>query len=470
VTVNKLIEYENLKSELLALVDTSLKYAGSVDSQAEFEIFLFYRNRAIANISQGIVDATDGVIEGNAARIAKKHQVSFASSSGISIDRIRRSINEATASLKSTSVKDERFQGFCEPQKPGEEGTFTEEILNMRKEDLISYSNSLIREGKGYDKRIHMAAASCEVEWGGFAIGNTRGLQEASRSALNSCEAYCIAVKGNERKTGYKYDISRERTIIPQGLGEKAAQKALSLLDAKKLDRTVTMPTIWTPDAAAPYLYASLGQSIRGEYVVEGCSPLAAKIGQEVAPNTLTVIDDGQNPAGFNTDAIDAEGFPQQTVILIERGKLQNFLFDTYYANIYGTQSSGSCSRPGRPFGSALPYETTPLIRPKNVEVKPGSKSLDEIISTVDKQAVLIVDMPIGIFHSDVATGEFSAVASSAFLIENGEKKWSLKPVSVAGSFYSGFEKLSDVGNDLEETQYTVTTPTLAFDGFSIVG
>ncbi len=468
--MNKLIEYENLRSELLALVDTGLKYAKTVDSQAEFEIFLFYRNRAFGDISQGIVDATDGVIEGNAARIARNHQVSFASSSGISIDRIRRSINEATANLNSTSVKDERFKGFCEPQKPGKEGTFTKDILNMRKEDLVGYANALIREGKEYDKRIHMVAASCEAEWGGFAVGNTRGLQEASRSAFNSCAVYCIAVEGDERKTGYKYAISRERTILPQGLGVQAAQKALSLLDTKKLDRTVTMPTIWTPDAAAPYLYASLGQSIRGEYVVEGRSPLADKIGQEVAPKTLTVIDDGQNPAGFNTDAIDAEGYPQRKVTLIENGKLQNFLFDTYYAHIYGTRSTGSCSRPGRPFGSALPYETTPLIRPKNMEVKPGSKSLAEIISAVDKQAVLIVDMPIGIFHSDVATGEFSAVASSAFLIEDGEQKWSLKPVSVAGSFYSGFEKLSDVGNDLEETQYTVTTPTLAFDGFSVVG
>lgn len=465
-----MIEYENVKSELLALVDTGLKYAKTVDSQAEFELYLFYRNRAIANISQGIVDATDGVIEGNAVRIAKENQVSFASSSGISIDRIRRSINEATASLKSVSVKDERFKGFCEPNQPGMEGTFTEEILNMRKDELIKYADILIREGKEYDKRIHMAAGSCEAEWGGFAIGNTRGLQEASRSAFNSCEAYCIAVKGDERKTGYKYDISRERIIIPEGLGESAAKKALSLLNAKKLDQTTSMQTIWTHDAAAAYLYASLGQSARGEYVVEGRSPLADKIGGEVAPSILTVVDDGQNPSGFNTDTVDAEGHPQQHVMLIEKGKLQSFLFDTYYANIYGTESSGSCSRPGRPFGSALPYETPPMIRPKNMEVKPGSKSLDEIISSVEKQAVLIVDMPIGIFHSDVATGEFSVVASSAFLIEEGEKKHSLKPISVAGSFYNGFKSLTDVGSDLEKTSMTVETPTLAFDGFSVVG
>jgi PmbA protein len=464
------MEYETLKSELLALVDDGLKYARTVDHQAEFELFLFYQNKAFANIAQGMVDATDGIIEGNAARVAKDQQVSFASSSGISIDRIKRSINEATASLRSVSVKDERFKGFCEPKNPSREGTFTDDILNIGKDELINYANVLIREGRETEKRIHMVGASCEAEWGGFAVGNTRGLQEASRSAINSCDVYCIAVKGDERRTAYKYDISRERLIVPEGLGEKAAQKAISLLGAKKLNKTMPMLTVWTPDAASAYLYASLGQSARGEYVVEGRSPLADKLEKAVAPSMFTVIDDGQNPSSFNTEAIDAEGHPQQRVTLIEDGKLQNFLFDTYYAQIYGTESSGSCSRPGRPFGSVLPYETSPLVRPKNLEVKPGSKSLEEIIGSVRKQAVLIVDMPIGIFHSDVATGEFSAVASSAFLIENGEKKWPLQPISVAGSFYKGFENLIEVGADLEKTPMTVDTPSLAFDGFSVVG
>jgi predicted Zn-dependent protease len=78
--------------------------------------------------------------------------------------------------------------------------------------------------------------------------------------------------------------------------------------------------------------------------------------------------------------------------------------------------------------------------------------------------------MPIGIFHSDVASGEFSAVAPSVFLVEKGEKKYPLQPVSVSGSFYSGFQNLLDVGSDLEKTAFVVETPTLIFDGFSIVG
>ena len=117
-----------------------------------------------------------------------------------------------------------------------------------------------------------------------------------------------------------------------------------------------------------------------------------------------------------------------------------------------------------------FPYETSPLIRPKNLVVSSGNKNFNDLIGSIDGRVILIVDMPIGIFHSDVATGEFSAVAQSAFLIDKGEKKYQLQPVSVSGSFYSGFQNLLNVGSDLEKTAFVVETPTLVLDGFSIVG
>jgi len=114
------MEYENLKDELLSAVDAGLKHAREADKEAEFELYLFYRSNAKVNIKQGAVEATNGVVDGNAVRVAKQKRVSFASSSGISTDRIRQSINEAVASLRLGSFIDARFKGFCEPKKPVE--------------------------------------------------------------------------------------------------------------------------------------------------------------------------------------------------------------------------------------------------------------------------------------------------------------------------------------------------------------
>ena len=464
------MEYENLKDELLSALDNGLKYAKKVDKKAEFELYLFYRNQAKVDIKQGAVEATDGVVNGSAVRVAKQKRVSFASSSGISIDRIKQSINEVVASLRLGSFTDARFKGFCEPKKPGKEGKFTRKILDLSKEDLIQYASSLIKAGRDFDKRIHAAESNCSVEWGGFAVGNTRGLQRASRSASNGCSVSCMAKKNEERRVAYEYDITRERLMKTEDLGKIAAQKAIDLLDAQKLGKTTVLPTIWEPIAAAAYIYASLGQSTSGRAVVEGLSPLADKIGKKIGTTDLTIIDDGQNPSSINTEAVDAEGHPQQRNVIIDKGNLCHFIFDTYYARIQGAESTGNCSRGGGAFGSSVPYEASPSISPKSLEVLSGKKAIDELISSVDGQAILIVDMPIGIFHSSTSTGEFSAVAQSAFLIQNGEKKFPLQPVSVSGNFYKGLKQPVEVGNDLRKTPLPVETPSIIFNGFSIVG
>ncbi len=88
----------------------------------------------------------------------------------------------------------------------------------------------------------------------------------------------------------------------------------------------------------------------------------------------------------------------------------------------------------------------------------------------MDGQGLLITDPPIGIFHSDVSTGDFSVVANAIFLIENGEKKTPLEPLSISGSFYKGLEQLHGVGNNVEMTSLFVKAPSLLIDGFSVTG
>jgi PmbA protein len=463
------IDYENLKDELLSVLDSGLKSARKKDREAEFEIYIFYRHSTRVDVKQGVVEATDGLVEGNAVRIAKRKSLGFASSSGISTNRIEHSLDEAIASLKAISVKDERFRGFCQPLKPGSEGAFSSEILSLDKDKLIKYADDLVKEAKEFDPRVLYAICSCSAGWGGFAVGNTLGLQQASSSASNTCQVYCMAGKNEERRAGNEYDISRERVIKSEGLGERAAKQAVALLNAKKLGKTGVLPTVWIPIVASSYLFASLGQSASGRAVVEGLSPLSGKLGKKIAHSNLTVVDDGQEPTSLSTEAVDAEGHPQKRTPLIEKGVMKNFMFDTYYGRIYGAESTGNCSRGGI-FGSSLPYESQLSIQPRYVKVTPGKRNIGDIMKSIDGQAILIADVPIGIFHSNVATGEFSAVAQSVFLIEKGEKKHPLQPVSVAGNFYKGLHQLIDIGNDSQKTPFSVETPTLIFDGFSVVG
>jgi PmbA protein len=463
------MEYDQIKDALLAEVDSGLKFATSLDKTAEFEIYLYYRSESTVEIRQGVVEATDGIVAGTAVRAARDQKLSFASSSGIASEYIKRALQDAVSSLKTTSEKDTRFQGFCEPKSPGKEGKFAPEILELTTDDLVGFSLQLIGDMTKANGRI-LAAVGCERTWGGFAIGNSLGLQQASTSAHNACSAYAMAIDGEERRTGTEELVTREKALDVTGIGEKAAEKALNLLGAKKLGQTTTLPTLWVPWAASSYILSSLQQATKGSTIVEGLSPLGEKIDEKIAHSDFSLVDDGQTPSGIETDSIDAEGHPQGRTVIIENGKLKNFIFDSYYGRIAGKASTGNCARSGGPFGSRLPYEAAPSINSKNLEVAAGKQSEEELIASIDDQGLLITDIPIGIFHSSVSTGEFSAVANSVFLIEDGEKKRPLEPVSIAGNFYKGLEQLLGVGNNVEITSLFVTTPSLLIDGISVTG
>jgi predicted Zn-dependent protease len=126
--------------------------------------------------------------------------------------------------------------------------------------------------------------------------------------------------------------------------------------------------------------------------------------------------------------------------------------------------------RGGGVFGGETPYENRPSAGTMWLEIEAGKKSEEDIISSIDGKAVLIRDFPLGIFHSSVATGEFSCVAGSAYLVENGELKGSIEPVSIAGNYYEGFKNLRAIGSNVESIPYGMSLPTLVFDDFSVVG
>jgi PmbA protein len=290
-------------------------------------------------------------------------------------------------------------------------------------------------------------------------------------SGENGCQVSAYAIQDEERRSGLDFDVSRDRLYKPEGIGKEAAELAIGLLGAKKLDFTGKIPTIWTPLPAALFVMSSLARSAIGDAVVDGISPLCDKIGDTIASKDLTIIDNGQTKFGLGTEAIDAEGQPQRKNSIIEKGVLKNYLFDHYYGTAFGLESTGNCSRSGGPFGDdSTPFETTPSVSTKWLEVKKGTKTEEEIIESIDGKAILIRDFPMGIFHSLVATGEFSCVAGSAYLIENGEMKSSVEPVSIAGNYYEGYEKIRTIGGDNWPLPWGVDIPSIVFDDFTVVG
>ncbi len=465
-----MVDYDTIKDELLAVADSAIKHGRSLNADAEVEVILYYNRSMSAQIEQGIVSAKDGAVAGCAARVALGKRVGFASASGITKERVDFTVSEALAVASSVNVEDDKFEGFCDPAGHGNEGSFHDGILELGTDDLIRLAEEMIADAKTVDERAKIFAAEAEAEWGAYAVANTRGILEGTRFGGNSCMVSVQAIVGDERRGSFGFDVARDRLVRSENIGREAAQRAVDLLGAKKLDYTGKMMTIWTPIAASAYVASSFGRSTLGQPVVEGISPLCDQLGNEIASKSLTIVDDGQSPDLPGTMAIDAEGHPQQKNPIIENGVLKGFLFDSYYARIFGVESTGNSTRGGGMFGSATPYETAPSVGIKHLTLSGGDKSLDDLISSVDDRAILVYNFPLGIFHTDVATGEFAVVASSVYLVENGEVKHPVQPVSIAGNFYEGFKHIVGLGNDVEVQPWHVTSGSIAFDGFTITG
>ena len=169
------MEFDSLKSNLQAIVDSALKYAKSLDNQAEFEIYLHYQSKSKVDIDQGVVNSSDGVVAGNAIRVLtgsrKEKKISFTSSSGIDLDRVKGNIKEAISLNNAINVTDPRFQSFPDSQSGGKEGQFSDEILSTATADLVPAALSLMEEAK-IDARIKIISVRQEISYGGFAVGN----------------------------------------------------------------------------------------------------------------------------------------------------------------------------------------------------------------------------------------------------------------------------------------------------------
>ncbi|TFH01633.1 MAG: hypothetical protein E4H14_18405, partial [Candidatus Thorarchaeota archaeon] len=316
------MNFDDLKDELLSVTDTGLKYAKTLDSSTEFEIYVYYNNKTVAASSQGVVTAKAGAVAGTAVRAAKGKQLGFAVVSGVSADRVKLATKEALSIIQSVKVEDDRFQGFAEPSKSGKEGAYHDDILSLGADDLIKSCEAVIKEASEVDPRVKVVASEADAQWGGYAIGNTRGILEATRGCGNSIDCNVQAFENEERRGAYDFDIARDRQFNLEGIGKSAAEFAVKALGAKKLDLTTKMPTIWTPLSAGLYVLSSLAQSAVGRPVVDGVSPLCDRIGDKIASNDFSIIDDGQNPKSIGTQAIDAEGLRQRRNPIIEKGVL----------------------------------------------------------------------------------------------------------------------------------------------------
>ena len=251
-----------------------------------------------------------------------------------------------------------------------------------------------------------------------------------------------VASDGRILQTGYEPvghlgDYSIFEKYPPEKIAKLAAERALKMLKAKPAPAG-KFTVVISSKAGGTMIHEAVGHGLEADLANQGLSVYSGKIGQKVASELITVIDDGTMPGKYGSSGYDDEGVPTRKNILIENGVLRGFMYDLMEAMKSGEFSTGN--------GRRQSYMHVPIPRMTNTYIAPGDTDPEEIIKDT-KNGILVVKMGGG--QVNTVNGDFIFEVSEGYLIENGEVTEPIRGVSLIGNGPKVLQQIDAVGNDL---------------------
>jgi len=289
------------------------------------------------------------------------------------------------------------------------------------------------------DPRITKSSGSRYGEGEGEVyISNSNGFSKSFKSSGCHIGVDVVAEKGDQKNTGGEYCSRRFfADLLPLNqIASKASEKAWELLDPVMI-KTQRASIIFDPEVAGSLFGGVLG-ALNGERVTQGASFLKDYLDQSFASELLTIIDDGTREKGMGSAPFDGEGVPTKKRVLVDKGVVKGFIYNTIIAKRAGAQSTGNASRGG--------FTSLPGIGTHNVYIGAGPNTPEEIIKATDRGLLLKEVTGYGI---DPVTGNFSGGATG-FWIENGVVKHPVQGVTIAGNAFEILGGIDMMGNDLD--------------------
>jgi PmbA protein len=335
---------------------------------------------------------------------------------------------------------------------------YYEDVYSLSTADRIDYARRAEAAAMSADPRItNSEGGSFDAATGYKVLANSLGFIGEYRRSYCSVSAVPIAQSnGSAMQRDYWYSASRTLKNLesPESVGRKAAQRTVRRLGARKV-ATQKVPVVFDP-LVARSLIDHIFDAINGDAIYRHASYLAGKLGEQIAGENITMVDDGTMVGGFGSSPFDGEGVPTRRTVVIERGILKSYLLNSYTARKLGLQTTGNASRG---------LTGNPGIGSGNFYLQPGEKTPQTIIS--DIRTGLYVTEFLG-FGVNLVTGDFSRGASGSW-IENGEFTYPVEEITVAGNLKEMFRNVSAIGSDLE-FRSSIAAPTIRIDGMTVAG
>jgi predicted Zn-dependent protease len=349
------------------------------------------------------------------------------------------------AALRSSAASPEVKYSFPHSQKYPYLRTKNWDIEKLDEKFAMGCAQQVVDAIK---EKAEPARVSLSLSFGKEEIENTNGLSASMDGS--SCSVYAEAKKGD--LFGFTYHSSR---FLPKdfgAIGKEAATMATEMQDARAL------PTGKYTVCFSPYCLSQLVDFLlfhfSSENVRRGVSALSKRKGEMAFSEKLTITDSLSAQAS-NAWPFDAEGVSAKSITLVEKGKVMDFLFDTYTAARMGEKKDGNCMRHN--------YSMPPIPSQSNTIIEKGDYPA-HLASDY-----LYVESFHGMHTSNAISGDFGVQADIAFFVRGKGEKFPVTNMLLTGNIFNLFNSITNVG-DTQETWDDLIAPRIWFSGVQLVG
>lgn len=477
---NQVTEPQKAFLEKFSLTTQQLEHilGTALEKRADYaDLYFESRTAEAVSLEEGLVKKTArSLSQGAGVRVVAEDRTGYAHSDDISLETLQIAARTAQAIVHESS---QTTPVAVSPAQAASHNLYPLRIAPtvIPLTEKISLLQKIDEEARRYDSRIVNVIASIVVEQKQVLILTSDGTMVSDTQPLLRLQVSCLASRGTNRQQGshggggrvefnYLFEGDRWRMFA-----QEAARQAILGLEAAPAPAG-TMTVVLGPGWPGILLHEAIGHGLEGDFNRKQVSAFTSLLGQKVASELCTVVDDGTLPNRRGSLNCDDEGTPTSRTVLIEKGILRGYLQDRLNARLMNMPLTGN--------GRRESFAHMPMPRMTNTFMLAGDAAPEDIIKSVPHGLYAV---SFGGGQVDITSGKFVFSASEAYLIEDGKVTRPVKGATLIGNGPEVLTRISMVGNDLklddgvgtcgkegQSVPVGVGQPTLRIDGITVGG
>jgi TldD protein len=387
-----------------------------------------------------VEDAIAGVDQGAGIRVVDGERTTYANGNVTHVDDVMALAGRAAASVESGG--DLHDTSPLSPDELGRPHTVAVDPRSVPVERKVALLRTANQVARAVDPRVTQVTVTYAESVQDVLVANSDGTYRTDTRIRLNFALNVVAKQGEVLESGFEavrgtrgFEMLDDE-IVSEAAGI-AARRAVRNVGAQPAPAG-TYTVVLSSEAGGTLIHESVGHGLEADLNLKGLSVYSGRIGEKVASELITVVDDGRDPGQRGTAAMDDEGTPTHRTVLIEKGVLKTYLSDRKHAEKLGIERSGNARRES--------FRYLPICRMTNTMIERGESDPDEILRSV-RDGIFVKKMGGG--QVDVVSGNFAFEITECYRITDGRLAEPLRGATLVGQGPKLMSEIDMVGWDL---------------------